>query len=191
MMPPMVDVSVSGIVRAAPEDVFTFLADLENWPRWQSDMKSTTLASGEPGTVGAVYRYVSKAMGMTFDSTVRLTKVEAPREVAFEGEWTATLPRGSRRRSRRIESSARSACICSKIVAPGGGSTPATTTLPTSPPAWHPTTVSRGRAEPHLIDESGSAAGVTRQSCSDTSGSRDSAGPTGRSVLRGQPFSST
>src|SRR6266540_2457170 len=91
IMPPMVDVSVSGVVRAAPEDVFRFLADLENWPRWQSDMKSTMLAAGQPGQVAAVYRYVSKAMGMTFDSTVRLTRVDAPREVAFEGDWTGMI----------------------------------------------------------------------------------------------------
>jgi uncharacterized protein YndB with AHSA1/START domain len=87
----MVDVSVSGIVRAAPEDVFRFLADLENWPRWQSDMKSTRLTEGQRGELGAVYRYLSKAMGMTFDSTVRLTRVDAPREVAFEGEWTGMI----------------------------------------------------------------------------------------------------
>jgi carbon monoxide dehydrogenase subunit G len=91
IMPAMVDVSVSGIVRATPEDVFRFLADLENWPRWQSDMKSASLASGPRGEVGAVYRYVSKAMGMTFDSTVRLTRVDTPREIAFEGEWTGMI----------------------------------------------------------------------------------------------------
>src|SRR4051794_8082881 len=61
-------------------------------------------------------------------------------------EWTATLPRGSRRSRRRIESSPRIACICSKTVAPGGGGTPATTTFPTSPPAWQPTTVIVRRA---------------------------------------------
>jgi uncharacterized protein YndB with AHSA1/START domain len=87
----VVNVSVSGIVRAAPDDVFRFLADLENWPRWQSDMKSTRLAEGQRGEPGAVYRYVSKAMGMTFDSTVHLTKVDAPREVAFEGDWTGMI----------------------------------------------------------------------------------------------------
>ena len=87
----MVDVSVSGTIRAAPEDVFRFLADLENWPRWQSDMKSTSLAQGQRGEVGAVYRYLSKAMGMTFDSTVRLIKVDPSREVAFEGEWTGMI----------------------------------------------------------------------------------------------------
>jgi len=87
----MVDVSVSGVVRVVFEDVFRFLADLENWPHWQSDMKSTTLAAGQPGQVAAVYRYVSKAMGMTFDSTVRLTRVDASHEVAFEGEWTGMI----------------------------------------------------------------------------------------------------
>ena len=94
-MPPydrtMVDVSVTGTVRASPDDVFRFLADLQNWPRWQSDMKSTALAEGQPGQVGAVYRYLSKAMGMTFDSTVRLTRVDPPRGVAFEGEWTSMI----------------------------------------------------------------------------------------------------
>ncbi len=54
---------------------------------------------------------------------------------------TATLPRGSRSSSRRSESSARSASICSNTVSPGGGSTPPVTTLPISPPAWQPTTV--------------------------------------------------
>ena len=56
--------------------------------------------------------------------------------------WQATLPRGSRRSSRRSQSPARRrVCICSKTVAPAGGSTPPVTTFPTSPPAWHPTTV--------------------------------------------------
>jgi uncharacterized protein YndB with AHSA1/START domain len=85
------NVTVSGTVRALPEDVFAFLADLENWPRWQSDMKSTMLLEGERAGVGARYRYVSKAMGRTFDSTVRVVTADAPREVAFEGEWTGPI----------------------------------------------------------------------------------------------------
>jgi len=92
----MVNVNVGGIVRAAPEEVYRFLADLENWPRWQNDMKTTTLVDGEPGQVGATYRYVSKAMGQTFDSSVRVTFVDPPHEVAFEGEWTGMFrPSGS------------------------------------------------------------------------------------------------
>jgi hypothetical protein len=30
-------------------------------------------------------------MGMTFESTVRLTRVDAPREIAFDGEWTGMI----------------------------------------------------------------------------------------------------
>src|SRR4051812_38212078 len=87
----MVDVTVIGTVRAKPEAVFAFLADLRNWPRWQSDMKSTTLDSGQAGEVDATYHYISKAMGMTFDSTVRVSRLEPGREVNFEGEWTGMM----------------------------------------------------------------------------------------------------
>ena len=56
--------------------------------------------------------------------------------------WQATLPRGSRSRSRlRPSPWLRRCSICSKTEAPGGGSTPPTTTFPISPPAWQPTTV--------------------------------------------------
>lgn len=82
---------MSGILHAAPDEVFAFLADLANWPRWQRDMQATTLVDGQPGQAGARYRYVSKAMGQTFDSTVRLVRVEAPREIAFEGEWAGMI----------------------------------------------------------------------------------------------------
>src|SRR5207253_6658751 len=87
----MVDVTVSGVVRAPPSEVFAFLADLENWPRWQSDMQTTTLVEGQPGTFGARYRFVSRAMGQTIDSTVRLVRIEAEHEVAFEGEWAGMI----------------------------------------------------------------------------------------------------
>lgn len=87
----MVDVSVSGTIRADPADVYNYLADLSNWPRWQSDMQSTTLVDGTAGQVGAIYHYVSKAMGQTFDSTVRIARADAPREIAFDGEWTGMM----------------------------------------------------------------------------------------------------
>lgn len=85
------DVTVSGTVRSTPKDVYAFLSDFANWPRWQSDMKATELVDGEPGQLGARYHYISKAMGQTFDSTVRIVKADSPREVAFDGEWTGML----------------------------------------------------------------------------------------------------
>jgi uncharacterized membrane protein len=87
----VVDVSVSGFVQADADEVFRFLADLENWPLWQTDMRTVTLRDGQAGQSGARYRYLSRAMGQTFDSTVRLTRVDPPREVAFEGEWSGMI----------------------------------------------------------------------------------------------------
>jgi carbon monoxide dehydrogenase subunit G len=87
----MVDVSVSGVVGAPPDRVFAFLADLRNWPRWQSDMKSVVLVDGEPDKADAVYHYVSKAMGQTITSIVRVVRIDPPREVAFEGEWAGMI----------------------------------------------------------------------------------------------------
>src|SRR5262245_16851111 len=87
----MVDVKVSGVVKAPAQKVFDFLVNLENWPRWQSDMKETKIVAGTPGQPGAKYQYLSKAMGQTFNSTVELSKVEAGRLVAFEGEWVGMM----------------------------------------------------------------------------------------------------
>lgn len=87
----MVEVTVSDVVRAPPEKVFAFLCDLENWPRWQSDMRSRTLVAGERARPGAEYRYVSKAMGQTFDSKVKISRLDPGRLVAFEGEWAGMI----------------------------------------------------------------------------------------------------
>ena len=87
----MVNVTVTGVVRAPPAQVFDFLLDLENWPKWQDDMKTTKLIAGQAGQVGAQSRYLSEAMGQKFDSTVRLSVVEPGHLVAFEGEWAGMI----------------------------------------------------------------------------------------------------
>src|SRR5689334_18568669 len=87
----MVDVNVSGVIRAQPDAVFAYLADFTNWPKWQSDMQSAELVSGQSGQAGAIYRYLSKAMGQTIKGTVRITKADAPREIDFEGDWSGMV----------------------------------------------------------------------------------------------------
>jgi hypothetical protein len=58
-------------------DVFNYVANLENWPRWQSDMQSSVFAEGQPGQVGAVDRYLSKAMPSTRTVHCRLGTLAA------------------------------------------------------------------------------------------------------------------
>jgi uncharacterized protein YndB with AHSA1/START domain len=92
----MVDVRISGIVRVPPAKAFAYISDFENWPKWQGDMKKTALVKGEAGKVGATYRYVSKAMGQTFDSTLRITRIVPGERVDFEGERAGMItPRGT------------------------------------------------------------------------------------------------
>lgn len=92
----MVDVSISGTVKVPPAKAFAYIADLENWPRWQSDMKVTKLVKGDTGNVGARYHYVSKAMGQTFDSTLWITNVIPDRRIDFEGERAGMItPKGT------------------------------------------------------------------------------------------------
>ncbi|MES2154407.1 MAG: SRPBCC family protein [bacterium] len=88
-------VKVEGLVRAPPAKVNAYLADLSNWPKWQSDMQSVELVSGTRGKTGATYHYVAKAMGKSFDSTVKVVTADAG-HVAFEGEWQGGMrPRGT------------------------------------------------------------------------------------------------
>jgi uncharacterized protein YndB with AHSA1/START domain len=92
----MPDVKVTGVIRAEPEKVFAFVANLENWPRWQADMKTSKLVSGEAGQSGAKYHYTAAAMGQSFDSTVEIVSVAPGRSVSFEGEWQGMIrPRGT------------------------------------------------------------------------------------------------
>ncbi len=94
----VINLEVIGIVRAPVQKVFDYLVELENWPRWQSDMKESRIVAGERGKVGAKYQYLSKAMGQTFNSTVQLSRVEPGRLVEFEGEWVGMIrPNGAYR----------------------------------------------------------------------------------------------
>ena len=79
-----------------PSEIFAFLADFENWPKWQSDMKTTQLVEGERAQMGAVYRYHSEAMGQTFDSTLKVSAIEPGRLIAFlEGGYDLAALRSS------------------------------------------------------------------------------------------------
>ena len=61
-----------------------------------------------------------RVLGRLHDDVARAQSSRVAGTIRFA--CTATDPRGSRSSNRRSESSARSACICSKTVAPGGGS---------------------------------------------------------------------
>jgi uncharacterized protein YndB with AHSA1/START domain len=66
-------------IRAKPEIVWEALADIDNWPNWNPDIKEAKLTGGLK--VGSVFRW--KAGPGTITST--LEQVERPREIGWSG----------------------------------------------------------------------------------------------------------
>ena len=93
------DVTVSGVITAPPEEVFDYISDATHWPEWHMDMRHVERSSGPTGGgVGTVYRYSSKVGGLTIAGTLTVTAFEPGRRLAWEGEWAAGLkPRGEYR----------------------------------------------------------------------------------------------
>lgn len=71
-------------VNRPPAEVFAFLADGLNNPRWRSGVQSIELAEGAAGRVGAVYRQkLSGPGGRTIDGDYEITEAEQPGVLAF------------------------------------------------------------------------------------------------------------
>lgn len=115
-------VTVTGSMRAAPEDVYDLLVDSRNDPLWCPLVSDVELVAGEPG-VGAVYAF--RQGGGIADEPVRIRTTEAvrPLRLAWEdadrpARYRATIelaPRAGRTRvthTNRVElgSGVRQAC---------------------------------------------------------------------------------
>ena len=93
------DVTVSGVVKAPPDEVFAYMSDATRWPEWHTDFRHVERVSGSAdGGVGTVYRYSSKVGGLTIAGTITVTAFEPGRRVAWDGDWAAGLkPHGEYR----------------------------------------------------------------------------------------------
>jgi carbon monoxide dehydrogenase subunit G len=75
-------------------DVFAFLADAENDPKWRPGVKEIHREGGAPG-VGTIYRQkLSGPMGKTIDGDVEITEFEPDRHIAFRAIAGPVRPRG-------------------------------------------------------------------------------------------------
>jgi len=62
----MLTAEASETVSRAPSEVFAFLGDVRNEPKWHTDVLEATLVSGSPSVVGAVYEIKTKpTMGIS------------------------------------------------------------------------------------------------------------------------------
>jgi uncharacterized protein YndB with AHSA1/START domain len=76
-------VEASGEIPAPPAEVFDFLADPTNLPRWQAGIVSAERTSDGPLAVGATARVVRELAGQRFAAVLSLSDYERPRRLAL------------------------------------------------------------------------------------------------------------
>jgi carbon monoxide dehydrogenase subunit G len=75
-------------------EVFAFLADAENDPKWRPGVKEIHREGGAPG-VGTIYRQsLAGPMGRTIPGDVEITEFEPDRLIAFHAIAGPVRPRG-------------------------------------------------------------------------------------------------
>jgi uncharacterized protein YndB with AHSA1/START domain len=84
------------VVRARPEEVFTFIADLENLPTWQTGIVSARRTSSGPIGRGSTALVVRELMGQRIEAPLEVTAFEPPERLTIESgvsgvRATATL----------------------------------------------------------------------------------------------------
>ncbi|HEX6475395.1 MAG TPA: SRPBCC family protein [Candidatus Limnocylindria bacterium] len=89
-----VEASIS--IAASPDEVFTFVADVANLPRWQPGILSATRTSPDPVGVGSTARVVRDLAGQSMTVDLTVTDFEPGRRLALASQAsgvhvTATL----------------------------------------------------------------------------------------------------
>lgn len=75
------------IIHRSIEDVFTFVSNYQNSPRWVSGALEHTKVSAGPIGVGTVIRTTGRALGLRVDATRTVTAYEPYRKYAFKSEY--------------------------------------------------------------------------------------------------------
>jgi carbon monoxide dehydrogenase subunit G len=71
-------------VERSPHDVFEFVSDLENVPRWNYAIVETRMTSDGPVRVGTTYRQV-RSLPSRSEETLQVTELEPDRRFAVQG----------------------------------------------------------------------------------------------------------
>jgi len=81
----MANASNSIIIDRSVPDVYQFLADGLNNPKWRSAVVEISLASGKPGAAGAVYKQTLKGpFGSKVDGSYRIVEAIPNSRIKFE-----------------------------------------------------------------------------------------------------------
>jgi len=92
----MINVEVSTVINCPVADVFAFVANFENHPKWEMNFQKVKLLTSTPTGVGTTYQCDLKLPGQSATSKFEITQYEANKNIAFEGEAAGPAkPNGS------------------------------------------------------------------------------------------------
>lgn len=92
----MTRVEASVVVNRPSEEVFAFIANFENNPRWQSGMQEARKTSEGPIGVGTTYSQLAKFLGRPVESTFEIVEYESNRRIkgrSTSGSFPITFTR--------------------------------------------------------------------------------------------------
>src|SRR4030095_12987274 len=82
----MIKVEGSIVINRPIAEVFAFVANFENHPKWESNFQKVKLLTSRPSGVGTTYQCDLKLPGQTATSKFEITEYEANKKIAFGGE---------------------------------------------------------------------------------------------------------
>ncbi len=82
----MINVEVSTIIHRPMEEVFAFVANFENHPKWETNFLEVKQLTSMPGGIGSTYKCLLKFPGQTATSKFEITEYAVNQKIAFEGE---------------------------------------------------------------------------------------------------------
>src|SRR4030095_4739997 len=82
----MIKVEGSIVINRPIAEVFAFVANFENHPKWESNFQKVKLLTSTPSGVGTTYQCDLKLPGQTATSKFEITEFEVNKKIAFEAE---------------------------------------------------------------------------------------------------------
>jgi uncharacterized protein YndB with AHSA1/START domain len=82
----MINVEVSTVINRPVADVFAFVANFENHPKWETDFQEVKLLTVTPAGIGTTYDCLLKFPGQSATSKFEITEYAPDKKIAYEGQ---------------------------------------------------------------------------------------------------------
>jgi uncharacterized membrane protein len=113
----MATLEISIVINRPVEEVFAFVSNSENYPKWSSWSREVKITSAGPIGVGTTYRAVVTFLGRRIEGEIECTEYEPNRSYATKST-SGPFPAESRVTFERVEGGTR---VTNTLVAEPGG----------------------------------------------------------------------